>query len=127
MQNDVLRNTIVPWQEKGRWYHGWIDMTNAAFITSKTDQYILDYFFIDGTTSKFLAPKTTLTNYQKYRILDLKTKFKNMTLTGNTTFTLGNQFIKTNGSREWPIYPAPTGVTGECEFWAFIVEENDDI
>lgn len=41
MQNDMLKNNIAPWQEKGRWYHGAWDCSAHAFITNETDAYLL--------------------------------------------------------------------------------------
>lgn len=41
MQNDMLKNTIAPWQEKGRWYHGLWDFSTNSF--SECDKFITDH------------------------------------------------------------------------------------
>lgn len=42
MQNDMLKNTIAPWQEKGRWYHAAYDYSTEKFIAEETDSLLLD-------------------------------------------------------------------------------------
>ena len=42
MQNDMLKNNIAPWQDKGRWYHGVYSHENGALISAKTDDFLLD-------------------------------------------------------------------------------------
>ena len=46
MQNDMLKNNIAPWQEKGRWYHGLWDCSTHSFIADESDSV-----FSDGTTT----------------------------------------------------------------------------
>ena len=60
MQNDVLKNTIAPWQEKGRWYHAYIN--NSGIVANKSDQWIIDNMTFSGGTY-------TLNNTE-YNILD---------------------------------------------------------
>ena len=39
MQNDVLKNEIAPWQEKGRWYHEVVESDGSTWsiITNESD------------------------------------------------------------------------------------------
>ena len=48
MQNDVLKNEIAPWQEKGRWYHA--HLTETGFDSSYTDKFILDNMLISSNS-----------------------------------------------------------------------------
>ena len=53
MQNDVLKNNIVPWQEKGRWYHGLWDTSTDSFITEKTDSFINDHCTVSNISGVY--------------------------------------------------------------------------
>lgn len=46
MENDVFKNKIVPWQEKGRWYHAHI--VNSAIDADNTDKYLLEHFTLNA-------------------------------------------------------------------------------
>lgn len=50
MENDVLRNKIAPWQEKGRWYH-------ARFVYNNGWDYDYD------NSDPYFANKTVSSNY----------------------------------------------------------------
>lgn len=50
MQNDVLKNQIAPWQEKGRWYKGTYkrDANGISIDTDKSDKFLIDVFLVSG-------------------------------------------------------------------------------
>ena len=75
MQNDVLKNEIAPWQEKGRWYHGVWDIVNKAWIPDKTDAFLLDnnnvaYSETAGVAYMYLLDKTKQFYDIKYITID---------------------------------------------------------
>lgn len=45
MENDVLKNEIAPWQEKGRWYHAVFDVPTKTFIPELSDEYMTNSNF----------------------------------------------------------------------------------
>ena len=123
MENDVLRNKIVPWQEKGRWYHGVIDAVSHTFITEKTDKFLLDSNKIRqtlGSTSGVYILASTSINV---KILDIKIKLSNDFVCANGIFPTSNLFVYSgmNGTG-YGVYPS-SATAGSCEVWVFIVEE----
>lgn len=61
MQNDVLKNKIAPWQEKGRWYHAFIESTGTALKLTICD---LEGVRISGTS--LLMPNSD------FKLIDVK-------------------------------------------------------
>lgn len=121
MQNDVLRNTIVPWQEKGRWYHGVYDIAASALDANHTDQYIIDNMTLNTSASYvFIGPPT---GSDHIHILDIVLKYLGLTAGSNQVLNLGaNKYSSTDGLIKPSI--AHTGFTsGTVEFWLFVVEE----
>lgn len=117
MENDVLRNKIVPWQEKGRWYHGFVDITTTDFMSDVTDQFIIDNFSIltSGTT---LYIRPTAGHYNLVP-MDIRTKISGQTNTSSfqRTFTL----YHIGGTTATGISVASTSqLTGIVEFWLYI-------
>lgn len=52
MQNDVLKNNIAPWQEKGRWYHAHI--TKTGIDSDNTDQFLIDNLTVPLNSSYYI-------------------------------------------------------------------------
>ena len=119
MQNDVLKNNIAPWQEKGRWYHGKVDLTNIySFIINETDEYLIQKTSIGAATGCLLLVGST----NKIHILDSHFRLSNYTRTADSGVTVIRYFYS-NG-REG-IFIAPSGATtGTVDFWVFIVEDE---
>lgn len=122
MQNDMLKNTIAPWQEKGRWYHGVFDTATFSFVTEKTDKFILD-----NLTTIYAAPNRYLlpgTDKEKYVILDLKI------ISPKLTNSLGSGTISTyyyytsSGKLGYVLYPSNYVTAGLIEFWVFVTESH---
>ena len=118
MQNDVLKNNIAPWQEKGRWYHGVVDAGTKNFITEKTDSFINN----DFTAYEYAPGNAIYINPadKKHIILDVKYKISSDFV--KSTGAIINETYVTAGGKMWRAI-APTG-TGTCEFWVFIVENK---
>ena len=64
MQNDVLKNEIAPWQEKGRWYKARV--TEAGIDTDHSDQFMIDYFQISLNSNyvKLNSPNHIIIDYK---------------------------------------------------------------
>lgn len=119
MENDVLKNKIAPWQEKGRWYHGLWDSDNSNWIATDTDDYLLNSVDVSSFGSNYaIIPK----NYTKEQILDVKVYFRNpYSVTTSLNATIGSKRIQTNGKTLTVFAPAATGLTGLCDVWLFII------
>ena len=63
MQNDVLKNKIAPWQEKGRWYHAHI--TEAGLDTDNTDKFFIDNFSVTTASKQVTCsdPSISIVDY----------------------------------------------------------------
>ena len=118
MENDVLRNKIAPWQEKGRWYHGKVDLTGTpAFITEQTDKFLLDNTVIGASTGDILVVGKT----NKIHFIDTKFKLNNYTRASASA----NYFVLyyyADGREGSTIAPAGA-TTGTTEFWVFVVTD----
>ena len=117
MENDVLKNKIAPWQEKGRWYHGVVDPVTSSFVNEKTDKFILDNFtlYSSSSSSIYLNPSDI-----KYKgLLSVVLISDNFTRAGSTT--VANYYM--TGTGKQMVLASPSGTAGTCEFWAFIVED----
>lgn len=117
MQNDMLKNNVAPWQEKGRWYHGCISMTSNPrnWINAKTDKLLLDELtvLISGDT---IRVSTTNGNI---RIMDAKMKTsKDYTRFTASSINLGSIFVDANGAQTANC--GVTGSAGEIDVWFFI-------
>lgn len=115
MQNDVLKNEIAPWQEKGRWYHGVVDPTTPAFITDRTDKYVIDHFtLLTSGQNIYLNPDSN-------EIIGLDSIIKISADFARSSTNVLNKYYATSTQKQL-VLCSPTGTAGTCEFWAFIVE-----
>lgn len=122
MENDVLKNKIVPWQEKGRWYHGLWDYSTGKFDPTETDSILMDSNIFeltsDGTT-KLIYPLPF--NNQRYSIVDVKYKPRDsVVVTANANSSIGMIRTTTTGAtgRGFARY---TGITkGKADIWFFM-------
>ena len=124
MQNDVLKNTIAPWQEKGRWYHGVYDVVTNSLISGKTDEFLLTNFIISNAGgSKILNVLNANTEDLKLQIIDCKYILRDMTNSYGTGDATHEGYYFVTNKRGVAI--APSGLTaGTSEFWVFIVKVN---
>lgn len=115
MENDVLKNKIEPWQEKGRWYK--CTIINNQIDTQKTDQFIVDNFeiFISGTAKHLRSKANT-----DLKILDYIVYHKNTTTTTSACFVT-KTFLTDNSKRAGVRY-AENPITGELEVFLFIIK-----
>lgn len=63
MENDVLKNKIAPWQEKGRWYH--MHVNENGMDINNSDEYIINNVSIEPTSGNVTLNDTThvITDY----------------------------------------------------------------
>ena len=114
MQNDVLKNEIAPWQEKGRGYHGVVESDGTAW-TIKTDESdaIFSTFSIVSTNyiSLFSGYAHALIDY-KYRLLAEPTATYNVPNAGLT--------YRISSSQLFFLLPV-ANYKGKIELWFYIV------
>ena len=118
MQNDVLKNEIAPWQEKGRWYHGVWDIATAAFETDKTDNYILTQLDIVIGSSAAYAHCKKSTDRLITSVLQAVDK-----ITASTTVqgTINILRIRPQGDIGLAFAPVNAGITaGKYDIYIFI-------
>lgn len=112
MENDVLKNKIAPWQEKGRWVHGIYDYADSAFIASETDELLMN----SGVVSTVGA--VIVFSVVDHPVLDVKVQTKDVTITLELPVPFMNRRYYTSGKYVTVI--GPTSDTGTLEIWAFI-------
>lgn len=133
MENDVLKNQIAPWQEKGRWYHGVVNIDtsgssgNASLVPERTDELLLDdtQFFVRADS----------------HYIFLFNRSRTMSFVGNPIIKYPSDLIGTSGRRQNSIYVnGATAFDAHCvgvlisavdsisdefvEFWVFIIAEE---
>ena len=112
MQNDVLKNNIAPWQEKGRWYHGVWDMSVPGWITEETDDIFLLYTVSVSSYMQYIYPDTA-----KLIVIDSKIIPRGKLVIPNAVGTFVYRFA-TTGNNAVPI--APVGTSGIVDVYVFI-------
>ena len=111
MQNDVLRNTIVPWQEKGRWYHA--HLTELGVDVNNTDQFILDHVTINPGSAYAVVDKG-------YSVCDYILRFNNFSRTSNSSYN--KQFgLQADGKFSLSITGLGNYTTVDADLYIFIV------
>ena len=71
MENDVLKNKIAPWQEKGRWYHAVVEVENSEWILLKDES---DAFFSTSELSGAENGTFTVSTDTRFAIIDYYVK-----------------------------------------------------
>lgn len=118
MENDVLKNKIAPWQEKGRWYHGVLNKYYNGFETAETDQFLIDNFGI-GVNGGYSYLRETSADH-KYNILDMKFRYVTFKPASALLFT-SMLYLYSDGRVGYFTGGINTG-SGKVEFWAFIAD-----
>lgn len=117
MQNDVLKNEIAPWQEKGRWYHGLWDGTLQAFDPNESDDYLLNGGFSITTISNvmYIFPP----NSYLHPIIDVKLFPHEMVAIPSTAnFTVGSRRASSSGG--FGIAFMQNTITSKIDVWFFV-------
>ena len=117
MQNDMLKNTIAPWQEKGRWYHGIWNFSTASMVAG-SDQYLLDTGgYSDSGNTIYFYDKT-----KKIEYINVVTKtMSDYSCSLSSTIT-GVKRYYTTGEIGIPISTSNAYNSGHMEVWLFGVE-----
>lgn len=129
MQNDMLKNTVAPWQEKGRWYHGVWDYSTRKFDPDKSDPVLLDtsLFEITGDGGANVTIYPLKVNGKRYSIIDVKYKALNaVTVSSNNNTSIGAIRTTTLGSTGRIFARSSAGISGgRADIWLFmdILEE----
>ena len=113
MQNDMLKNTVAPWEEKGQWYHGEYDCTSGKLIRERTDKFILDTFTF--TTISGVVCLYTTNN----KVKGLQSIIKLIDgYTASSTGSTAQYYITATGVICLPIAQSSANA-GKTEFWVF--------
>ena len=115
MENDVLKNKIAPWQEKGRWYKGVyeFDGTNYKIHSDESDQFLVDSFIGSSGAYVRVSPKTNVLQ----AVLDAEKQ-----TFADKNSTLIYWFNSTNGSIIQMPHTANQGIGSIYTLWVFIKE-----
>ena len=113
MENDVLKNRIVPWQEKGRWYHGIYDPVSQQLITEKCDPELLTNFTVR------IASNLVYISHNIKPIIDIKIKSEyNVPPDSVQNVQIGVRRHYTDGTIG--LLFCDTRLKSKTEFWLFV-------
>lgn len=117
MQNDVLKNNIVPWQEKGRWYHLKLESDGTAWsiINSESDP-IFNGAIIISSVYVYLSRQNDLFNVIDAMAIinDIPQSGQSITYLGGTTWC-----INRTSTRIYYVLPSANTYTGSVDLWIF--------
>ena len=116
MQNDILKNNIAPWQEKGRWYHASIDAATKTIITDDTDSFLTN----NVTVGSVYGSITFRIDNPKYQVVDYKYYPKNVVYSAAQAITTTRYYYPTGEVLYTTI--ANTATSGTVELWVFITK-----
>lgn len=111
MENDVLKNKIAPWQEKGRWYHAHI--TESGIDSLNTDKFLLDNMKIEAGSGFFSFPSTCV-------VVDYNFIVKSCTTNGTRYFQKQFNF-KSDGSRHFNGINYASYTALDCDLYVYII------
>ena len=123
MQNDMLKNNIAPWQEKGRWYHLEFESTGTAWKLNKnhTDEIFHNSYFNPGYPLYFIIDHPSINDFD-WVIMDIKFKFRKG-FTGAIAPYSTSYNIYFGSANTQDIVLGPTnGYTGIVDCWVFIAQ-----
>ena len=122
MENDVLKNKIAPWQEKGRWYHGVVNTASNTLVSDETDKFINDNCsLLANAGTMFIGFSGNFGDDSTYyNILDLKSLNSGLTNSMGSGATIPYMYYRNNGNAYFPLYTG-YATAGIVEFWIFVV------
>lgn len=109
MQNDMLKNTIVPWQEKGRWYHAHI--TEAGVDVNNTDDFVKNNFNIASNASNIYVKKGVT-------VIDIKIRINSYETSNATTITPA-VVLRVDGRFQLNILNPSNFTSLDCDYYFF--------
>lgn len=117
MQNDVLKNEIAPWQEKGQWYKIELNSDGAAWTidVKNTDERLKNAVISSGY---YVQLNDANLDAMKECILDAV--FKLYAFPTAATIKEGVFRIYWNTSHQFITLQNPTIYTGKLTVWIFI-------
>ena len=115
MENDVLKNKMAPWQEKGRWYHATVksDGTNWTIVNDETDAELRGSVL----SNRYI----TLTDKTK-TVIDFKIKFHNHAAGTINLQGAGNFNLRYTPTSVYLYMSLASDYVGTFDAWFFIVE-----
>ena len=113
MQNDVLKNNIAPWQEKGRWYHAHI--TETGLDTDNTDKFFTDNFSVSASSGYVNCNNASIS------IVDYEFIINSVTSDG-TLRNMYKQFgVRTNDTQRIVIHQPNQFTKIDMDLYVFII------
>ena len=120
MQNDMLKNNIAPWQEKGRWYHIRVksDGTVWTILYDESDKFFASSVI---ASSVYLVVNDPLLNNGEAFIVDDKYIFDHLArLAGGFNIPHGAFHRFMSNTRQDIVLVAPTSYIGNVDIYLFI-------
>ena len=114
MQNDMLKNNIAPWQERGRWYHAHLSSNGTAYTLDKAKS---DTFF----SNSYISGQLLVIPTDEYTPVDLKVIFKNTPISIVALYD-GTFYPRFNDTTIQVVMSAATTYNGEFELWIYAVK-----
>lgn len=117
MQNDMLKNNIAPWQDKGQWYHLKVESDGSAWsiLYDESDERFQNSVVASGYYIRIIDDK--LKNYEE-SIIDIKVKI-NAPMTAATLYST-NYNIYLTTTIQHVVLNAANNITGTVDIWLFI-------
>ena len=119
MENDVLKNKIAPWQEKGRWYHLKVTSDGSVWAINHNES---DAIFANSviSASSVIVNEPDL-NAGKAFIVDIKANLHNLAATSSGFNIPHGAFFKyLSNTRQYIVLVAASSYIGDVDIYAFI-------
>lgn len=114
MQNDVLKNNIAPWQEKGRWYHLVVKSNGTAWSIDKINS---DQIFADAS----VVANDYIQIGRDVRIIDYKILYNDDVVSSDFSALVQVRLSPTRGELITLVYASR--YTGSVDIWIFMIEK----
>lgn len=113
MQNDVLKNEIAPWQEKGRWFHitAVSDGSTWTIDADRTDEEFKNASIVSSN-------QILITTEDDSQPIDAKFIIHKKP-TGGITYGTNNFTIATGPTRTALVLTLASNYTGDVDVWFY--------
>lgn len=122
MENDVLKNKIAPWQEKGRWYHCKLNSDGSVWKILFNES---DKFFSSSTiaSTTYLVINTPSLSAGTAFIIDFKIIFHALAANaGGFNIGTGSFYRYMSNTRQDINLVTPSSYIGDIDLYIFVNE-----